>query len=76
MIRSPYKYFLLTLLVILIDQGVKMLVHFRMEEGFSGQIVVFDEDSKSWVPDFKVSLGDLMMNGSKPSAALLKLAGL
>lgn len=41
--RSPYRYFLLTLLVILIDQGVKMLVHFNMDEGFAGQIRVLGD---------------------------------
>mgnify|MGYP002778506535 CR=1 FL=1 len=41
--RSPYRYFLLTLLVILIDQSVKMLVHFNMDEGFAGQIRVIGD---------------------------------
>jgi len=43
MLKSPLKYFLLTLLVILIDQGVKMLVHFNMSEGFSGQLHVIGD---------------------------------
>lgn len=43
MLKSPYKYFLLTLLVILIDQGVKMLVYFNMDEGFAGQVKVLGD---------------------------------
>ncbi len=41
--KSPYRYFLLTLLVIILDQGVKMLVHFYMDEGFAGQIRVLGD---------------------------------
>ncbi|MCY7352154.1 MAG: lipoprotein signal peptidase [Cytophagaceae bacterium] len=43
MLKSPHKYFLLTLLVILIDQGVKMLVYFNMDEGFAGQVKVIGD---------------------------------
>lgn len=35
------KYFLVTLVVILIDQAVKMLVHFNMDPGLSGEIRIF-----------------------------------
>ncbi|NJO01673.1 MAG: lipoprotein signal peptidase [Bacteroidia bacterium] len=38
-----YKYFLLTLGIIVLDQTVKLLVHFNMEMGQFGQIVVFDD---------------------------------
>ena len=38
--KSPYKYFLLTLLLILLDQGVKLAVHFYMSPGFAGQVKV------------------------------------
>ncbi|MCX6213380.1 lipoprotein signal peptidase [Spirosoma sp.] len=36
--KSPYKFFLLTLLLILLDQGVKLAVHFYMAPGFAGQV--------------------------------------
>jgi signal peptidase II len=38
--RSAYKYFLLTFLIIIIDQAIKLAVHFNMEPGFIGQINV------------------------------------
>ncbi|KYG83782.1 lipoprotein signal peptidase [Roseivirga echinicomitans] len=38
-----YKYFLLTLAVIAIDQTVKLLVHFKMVFGQSGEIKVFGD---------------------------------
>lgn len=37
------KYFLISLIVILVDQVVKMLVHFNMEMGTSGQIHVIGD---------------------------------
>src|SRR4028119_904752 len=37
------KYYLLSLAVIIIDQAVKMLVHFNMELGSIGQIPVFGD---------------------------------
>jgi signal peptidase II len=37
------KYFGITLLVILIDQAVKMLVHFEMDFGSPGQIPIFGD---------------------------------
>ncbi|WP_066834472.1 lipoprotein signal peptidase [Rufibacter ruber] len=37
------KYYLVTLLVILIDHAVKLLVHFNMEMGLPGQIPVFGD---------------------------------
>lgn len=36
------KYFLLSLLIICIDQAVKLYVHFNMEMGAAGQIKIFD----------------------------------
>lgn len=36
--KSPLKFFLLTLLLIAIDQGVKLAVHYYMAPGFAGQI--------------------------------------
>ena len=36
--KSPYKYFLLSLALIALDQTVKMLVHHYMAPGFAGQI--------------------------------------
>jgi signal peptidase II len=41
--KGVAKYFLLTLLVILVDQGVKLLVHFNMDLGLAGQVKVFDD---------------------------------
>jgi signal peptidase II len=38
-----YKYYLLSLVVIILDQTVKMLVHFNMELGTAGQIPVFGD---------------------------------
>lgn len=43
MLRSPYKYFLLTLLMIVIDQAIKLTVHFTMEPGFVGQIRIIGD---------------------------------
>lgn len=37
------KYFLISLLVIVVDQLVKMLVHFNMEMGLAGQIEVIGD---------------------------------
>lgn len=37
------KYFLISLLVIVIDQVTKMLVHFNMTMGASGQVLIFGE---------------------------------
>ncbi len=39
--KSPYKYFLLSLALITLDQTVKMLVHHFMAPGFAGQISLF-----------------------------------
>lgn len=36
--KSPYKYFILSLALILLDQTVKLLVHHYMAPGFAGQI--------------------------------------
>ncbi|MFD2573488.1 lipoprotein signal peptidase [Spirosoma soli] len=36
--KSPFKFFVLTLLLIALDQGVKLAVHFYMAPGFAGQI--------------------------------------
>ncbi len=41
--RNPYKYYLLSLLIIVLDQVVKMLVHNNMELGSAGQIHVFGD---------------------------------
>src|SRR3712207_3298767 len=38
-----YKYYLLSLAVIILDQVVKLLVHFNMELGTAGQIPVFGD---------------------------------
>jgi len=38
-----FKYFGIALLVIILDQAVKMLVHFQMDFGTPGQIKVFGE---------------------------------
>lgn len=38
-----YKYYLLSLFIIIVDQTVKMLVHFNMDLGVIGQIPVFDD---------------------------------
>ena len=36
--KSNYRYFLLSLLIILLDQGIKMAVHHFMDPGYYGQI--------------------------------------
>ncbi len=41
--KGVYKYFLLTIGVIILDQVVKLLVHYNMELGLAGQIKVFDD---------------------------------
>ncbi len=41
--RSHYKYFLLTLIIILIDQAIKYCVHKFMAPGFIGQINVIGD---------------------------------
>jgi signal peptidase II len=38
---SVYKFFRITVLVILVDQIVKLVVHFNMTKGIQGQIPVF-----------------------------------
>lgn len=38
-----YKYFLISFIVIIIDQGIKMLVYFNMDMGLAGQIPVFGD---------------------------------
>lgn len=38
-----YKYFLISIGIILLDQAVKMLVHFNMDMGIQGQIRVFGD---------------------------------
>lgn len=38
-----FKYYVLSLVVILVDQAVKMLVHYNMDPGIAGQIQVFDD---------------------------------
>ena len=38
-----YKYYLLSIAIILLDQAVKMLVHFNMDYGQLGQIKVFGD---------------------------------
>jgi signal peptidase II len=38
--RSPYKYFLLTLLIIIIDQAIKLAVHFNMQPSDIGEIKI------------------------------------
>lgn len=35
-----YKYFLFAFLLVVIDQAIKMLVHFNMEQGYFGQVPV------------------------------------
>jgi signal peptidase II len=42
-VKNYYKYFLISLVVILLDQLVKMLVHYNMDMGVQGQIKVFGE---------------------------------
>lgn len=41
--QNIYKYLLIALAVIIIDQGVKMLVYFYMDKGASGEIPIFGE---------------------------------
>lgn len=41
--RSTYKYFLLTLLIIIVDQAIKLSVHKYMEPGFIGQVSVIGD---------------------------------
>ncbi len=41
--QNIYKYLLIALAVIIIDQGVKMLVYFFMDKGPSGEIPIFGE---------------------------------
>lgn len=38
-----YKYFFLTFAIIILDQAVKLFVHFNMELGATGQIAVFGD---------------------------------
>ena len=38
--KSPFKFFLLTLVLIALDQSVKLAVHHYMAPGFAGQISV------------------------------------
>jgi signal peptidase II len=38
--KSPFKFFLLTLVLIALDQGVKLAVHQYMAPGFAGQVKV------------------------------------
>jgi signal peptidase II len=38
--KSNYRYFLLSFLIILLDQGIKMAVHNFMEPGYYGQIEI------------------------------------
>ncbi|MES2796064.1 MAG: lipoprotein signal peptidase [Bacteroidota bacterium] len=40
---SHYKYFLVTLLIIVIDQAIKMAVHTYMQPGFIGQISIIGD---------------------------------
>lgn len=38
-----YKYYLLSIFIIILDQTVKMLVHYNMDLGVVGQIPIFDD---------------------------------
>ncbi len=38
--KSPFKFFLLTLVLIALDQSVKLAVHFYMAPGFAGQVKI------------------------------------
>jgi len=38
MIRNPWKYYLIALVIILLDQSSKLWVHFNMEMGYPGSI--------------------------------------
>jgi len=42
-VNKYYKYFLISIGIILLDQAVKMLVHFNMDMGIQGQIRVFGD---------------------------------
>ena len=37
------KYFLISFLVIIVDQVVKVIVHYNMDMGTQGQILIFDD---------------------------------
>ncbi len=41
--KNAIKYLLISILLIILDQGTKMLVHFKMEPGFPGQIVLLGD---------------------------------
>ncbi len=41
--RNALKYLLISLILIIVDQGTKMLVHYKMEPGFPGQIVLLGD---------------------------------
>ena len=41
MIKNPWKYYLIALAIILIDQSSKLWVHFNMEMGYPGAIKLF-----------------------------------
>lgn len=41
--RSAIKYLAISLLLIIFDQATKMLVHYKMEPGFPGQIVLLGD---------------------------------
>lgn len=41
--KNAIKYLLISLLLIVVDQGTKMLVHYKMEPGFPGQIVLLGD---------------------------------
>jgi signal peptidase II len=38
-----WKFYILSLAVIILDQAVKMLVHYNMDPGIAGQILIFDD---------------------------------
>jgi len=42
-VSKYYKYFLISVGIILLDQAVKMLVHYNMDMGVQGQIKVFGD---------------------------------
>lgn len=41
--KKYYKYYLISLLIIVIDQGVKMLVYYNMDMGVMGQIQILGD---------------------------------
>lgn len=41
--KSPLKYFIFSILLICIDQASKLLVHYNMDPGFAGQIVLISD---------------------------------